>query len=79
MDYYFLYKYISRQVLINKLGYITNTYKLPQISRLLFSFSLNRLEDLDDVQGYNYLYMFKFFFGKRAYLTKLKSHFSLGL
>lgn len=47
--------------------------------KLSFSFSLSKLEDIDDVQVYNYIYLFKFFFGRRAFLTKLKSFFNLGV
>jgi len=52
---------------------------IPKLSKIMYSFKLNKLEDLDDVQVYNYLYFFKFFFGRCGVLTKYKSEFKLGL
>lgn len=41
-------------------------------------FSLTNLEDINDVQVYNYVYLFKFFFGLRAFISRFKSSFALG-
>ena len=62
---------------MNKLN-IINTHAVPNISKLVFTFNLNRIDDIDDVQVYNYIYLFKFFFGKIAYLTRLRSYYNLG-
>jgi len=77
-DPYFFYKYSLRYILLNKFNYLLNTYEFPNINKLVYSFSLSRIDDLDDVQIYNYLYLFKYFFGRRAFLTKQKSFFNIG-
>ncbi len=79
MDLYFVYKYNLRNILINKIGYYNNSYQIPNINKLILFFSLKKLDDLDDVQIYNYFYLFKFFFGKKAYFTKIKKFFYLGV
>lgn len=55
-----------------------NTYKTICFNKLLLYFHIFNIEDLDDVQGYNYCYLFKYFFGRSSFLTKIKSKFSLG-
>lgn len=78
VDYFFFYKYILRNILLLKLFSITNTYAIPLFKKLLLFFSLTNIADVDDVQIYNYLYLFKYFFGRRAFLTRRSSLFSLG-
>lgn len=78
VDYNFFYKNTVRNILMNKINNVYNTHSIPSISKILFTFSLNRIDDTDSVRVYNYLYLFKFFFGKIAYLTRLKSYYSLG-
>ena len=57
-DYYFFYKYSLRFILFNKLNNISNIFVIPVINKLLFFFSINKLEDLDEVQGYIiYIYL----------------------
>lgn len=75
VDYNFFNKYTVRHILMNKLGNISNTHSIPRISKLLFTFSLDRIDDIDSARVYNYIYLFKFFFGKIAYSTKLKSYY----
>jgi len=77
VDYGFFYKNSVRLLSMHK-SYLINTFNIPFISKLMFIFSLNRIEDRDDVQGYNYLYLFRFFFGRKGFLTKYRSYFSLG-
>jgi len=77
IDYGFYYKNSVRSLVIHK-AYVKNTLSISVISKLIFIFPLNRIEDTDDVQIYNYLYLFRFFFGRRAFLTKFRSYFSLG-
>lgn len=79
LDYFSTYKYSIRNVIIRKNNLIINSYKVPKISKINYFFRINKLEDLDDVQIYNYLYFFKFFFGRRGTLMKYKSNFHLGL
>jgi hypothetical protein len=78
LDYHFTYKHTTRLLLLHKLNYKNNTYNLPIINKLIFFFALRKLEDLDSAEIYNYLYLFKYFFGKNAFLTKNKSYFVLG-
>ena len=78
IDLFFTYKYTLRFLLTQKLDACYNTYTIPNISKLILYFSLNKLEDLDSIEIYNYFYLFKHFFGRKAYLSKTKSQFSLG-
>lgn len=57
---------------------IFSRHNISQIIQILYFFILVHIEDLDDVQIYNYLYLFKYFFGKIAILTKIKTFFNLG-
>jgi len=68
-----------RDIIINKCGTFENSHQIPKLVQLVYTFRLYKIEDLDDVQIYNYLYYFKFFFGGRGYLTKYKSYFNLGV
>lgn len=77
VDYTFFYKNSIRLLAMHK-TFLINTFNIPFISKLMFIFSLNRIEDKDEVQGYNYLYLFRFFFGRNGFLTKYRSYFSLG-
>lgn len=77
VDFDYFYFQISRNILVNKY-IILSRHKIPQIIRILYFFVLVKIADLDDVQIYNYLYLFKYFFGRIAYLTKIKSFFNLG-
>lgn len=77
-DLLFTYKYTLRFLLINKIGLLYNTYNLPEINKIIFYFSFKKLEDLDDVQIFNSFYLFKFFFGRKAFFSKQKSFFYLG-
>lgn len=61
VDYSFYFKNTIRFVLMHKIGYISNTYDIPYIKKLLFFFSINRLEDIDDVQGYIIFICLSFF------------------
>lgn len=78
VDFNFFYKNSIRSLLLYKLNNIDNTYSLPSIDKLLLFFPLTKIEDVDHVQGYNYAYLFRFFFGKRAFFTREKSFFNLG-
>lgn len=73
----FNYKYITRYILINKLK-IYNTYDIPKFKELKFYFNLNRLEDMNEVQLYNYFYLIKFFFGRNSFFSKTNKFYLLG-
>ena len=78
VDSFFTYRYCLRLILINKIGYINNTFNIPNMQKIFFFFNINKLEDLDEVQLYNNFYLFKFFLGKNAFFSKTKKYFSLG-
>jgi hypothetical protein len=78
IDLFFTYKYTIRFLLSHKLINNYNIHTIPNISKLVLYFSLNKLEDIDSIEIYNYLYLFKQFFGRKAFLSKTKSQFNLG-
>jgi hypothetical protein len=78
IDFEFYYKNSIRYLLLNKLGYLTNLYSIPNISKLIFKFLLSHIENVNDIQSYNYLYLFKYFFGYKAFLTKQLNFFKEG-
>jgi len=78
IDSFFFYKYVVRFILINKLGNINNTLNLNKINKIFLNFNFKKLEDLNDIQLYNKLYLFKFFLGKNAFLSKTKKVYLLG-
>jgi hypothetical protein len=81
LDYYFTYKNSIRLVTLLKFNPIklSNIHSIPTLSKLIFFFAISKSQDQDSVSNYNCLYLFKFFFGKNAFLSSYKSHFSLGL
>jgi len=79
IDYYFTYKYVLRNLLINKLHSLKNTYSLPYLKKLIIYIPLSNINDLNSREGYNYFYLFKFFFGKRAFINKFKGYNNLGV
>lgn len=78
VDSFFTYRYSLRFLLIHKLGYLNNTFNVPNMQKIFFFFNINKLEDIDEVQLYNNFYLFKFFLGKNAFFSKTKKYFSLG-
>lgn len=79
-DYNHTYKNSLRFLLVLKLNkiYCKNTYNIPYMSCLSFFFSLSKAIDKDNISILNYFYLFKFFFGKNAFLSKYKSFYNLG-
>lgn len=67
VDYYFFYKYTIRFILMQKLNCIKNTYNIPNLKKLLFYFSINKLEDIDEVQGYIIYIYLSFFLVERLF------------
>jgi hypothetical protein len=62
-DYSFFYKNSIRFIVDMKANKIINFYDRVGINKIVFFFFVKNLEDVDDVQTYNYLYLFRFFFG----------------
>lgn len=77
-DLQFTYKYNIRHILINKLGYIKNEMNIPFIKKLIFLINIRNIENVDERQIYNYFYLFKFFLGRKTYITKNKKIYHLG-
>lgn len=50
--------------------FFNNTNELPIIEKLIFSFKINNLVDIDDPRSFNYSYLFRFFFGRKLFLLK---------
>jgi hypothetical protein len=69
-DLFFSYKHVFRFILINQMIFF-NTNQLPVIEKLIFTFKINNLVDLDDPRSFNYAYLFRFFFGRKLILLKL--------
>jgi len=79
LDYYFFYKYNIRYITILKYNGVFSIFAIPNIAKMLFCFNLKNLKDMDDVQSYNYFYVFRFFFGRCGYINNYRSSFKLGL
>lgn len=77
VDPFFNYKYVIRFILLNKIGF-NNTLDLPKFKKLNLSFNLSKIEDLNDIQLYNYFYLIKFFFGRNSFFSKIKKFYLLG-
>jgi hypothetical protein len=77
IDYAFHYKHVSRFILLHQSAHIRNTYMIPTVDKVILFFSIRHWENLEDVSLYNYYYLFRFFYGKKAYISKYKVLFSL--
>lgn len=78
VDLFFHYKYINRNLLIQKLV-CTSSFLVPFISKLIFAFSIIDLDNLDDVSLSRCYFLLKFFFGKKAFFIKFASSFHLNV
>ena len=47
--------------------------------KLYFFFQSVRISDSDDPQLYNHVYLFRYLFGRRAFSTRIKSFFNVGI
>jgi hypothetical protein len=79
VDYYHNHRSITRFVVMKKISLSKNIYHIPSIMNIVYKSKLHKLDDLDDVQIYNYIYLFKFFMGRCSVLTKYKSFLNLGI
>lgn len=73
-----MYKNVFRHLLIQK-AVLSNIYSLPVLRNLLVYFSVKDLEFLDDDRIFNVFFLFRFFFGRKAFITKFSSFFSLNV
>lgn len=61
VDLYFFYKHSVRFILLHKFSYLSNTFIVPSINKIICFFSLSKLEDYDDVQVYIIFICLSFF------------------
>lgn len=78
-DFLFAYKSNFRFILQQKWVFLFNTNQLPFIKYLIFIFKIYSLIDIDEPRSFNYAYLFRFFFGRKAYFSKVISNFHLGI
>lgn len=78
LDYYFHYKYIGRFILFhkNKLNYLT--FNIPKLKKINLFFRIIDLDDLTHLSVSNYVFLIKFFTGRRIFISKFHSFFNLG-
>ena len=55
-----------------------HSYKQPFLKSLFLSFAIRDLEQLDHPKVFNYVYLFAFFFGRKALIRNYSSLFNLG-
>lgn len=77
--YKFFYITTVRFLLLNKLNLFNSFNNVPELQKLLLFFSITKIDDINHSQVYNYIYLFKFFFGRCAFISKIKSFFNLGV
>jgi hypothetical protein len=75
-DLYFHYLTVTRFLFSTRLSF-NNTYTIPYLSKLTLFFSLKNLSTLEDPAVYNYFYLFRFFLGRKAFVTHYSSFYSL--
>jgi hypothetical protein len=80
IDYNFYYRNIVRNILLHKVNgnKIKNTYEIPYFSKMTLYFHLLKIENFKKVEIYNYLYLYKFFFGKSGFISKYKTYLESG-
>jgi len=79
-DYYFHYKYVSRFLLLEKMGVsYKNTYTFPRILKLQYYFVIKNLVDFENLKSSNYYFFFKYYFGKKAKFINYNTRFSLNV
>jgi hypothetical protein len=79
LDLQFSYKNVFRFLSIHKCNFFSNSLQLPHLDYIYIYFSIFNNVDLDDVSSFNYFYLFKFFFGRKSFFSKITSRFHLGV
>lgn len=75
-DYYFHYKYISRFLLLEKIGsYYYNTYTFTKIEKLNIFFVIKNLVDFENLKSSNYFFFLNIFLEKKQNLLIIKQGF----
>jgi len=79
LDYFFHYKYCCRFKILNKFFNIEmNSLNILNLNNISIYFFVKNLDDLNHLCTSNYFYFIKYFFGKRAYISKYSYKFNLG-
>ena len=76
-DTRFHYSNVVRAQLILKNFIIKSNYTIPMLNKLNIYFAVRKLENRDHPKIYNYLFLFRFFFGLSGYITNYNSIFIL--
>ncbi len=80
IDFFFHYKYVCRNLLLNRYFDLKfNTNQIWKINYLIIYFSVNELENLEDISVMNYAYLVRFFFGRKVFLSNYKCKFHRGI
>jgi len=77
-DLIFYNKISITNILWLKNIYIYNEYKQPEIKYLLIYVLIRKLDLLDNSKIFNCFYLFRYFFGHKAYIISYKSTYLLG-
>jgi len=78
VDYFFVYKHLLRFILLHKTNSFRNTFAVPSLKSLVLFVSLANVEYLEDSYFFNFIYLFRFFYGNRSFFSKFKTSYSLG-
>lgn len=76
-DLSFNYKFVIRHNLLLVQYVYINSFKLPFLKTTRIAVSFKQQESLDADVLMSYFYLLRFFLGKKAFVTKYKSFFSL--
>jgi hypothetical protein len=78
VDFNFNYRFLIRQILIQKVG-LSNNSSIPEINSIILFFSLKFIENVDSPENFNFFYFFRFFFGRTASVVKFRKNFKQGV
>ena len=77
-DYSFFYSFVCRYVYFAKLfSNIVTAYTIIFFQKFVSLVSFENLLNLANDAIYNYIYLNKFFFGKKSYINKYNYYFSM--
>ena len=71
------YSYIYRNIVFLKTNMFWNTYNFPLIKYLVVICNIMQVRDIDNMRYVGFVFMYRFFFGSRAFLYLSKKIFSL--
>lgn len=78
VDYFFIYKHLVRFLLVHKTNVLVNSFQLPCLESLVIFIRLQNVIYMEDSYFFNYIYLFRFFYGNRSFFSRYKAFFSLG-